>query len=180
MIDDDIILIQLYIYVPVARLAGPGVPPPMVWFTPWKAEATPSYIHTYIHRHRHTCVFAGIYNFSLFLRKCLSDVGGAFFGKAHFLIFRDFAEFMRFFFPGFLVLTWACSNRLSHEDPSTWLPQETIEIHRFSQPFSPYLPLVSEIWWPRAPRDWWDGFRCNWEARSFWSKFDRLLPASVC
>ena len=30
------------IYVPGARLAG--VPPPMVWFTPWKAEATPSYM----------------------------------------------------------------------------------------------------------------------------------------
>ena len=111
----------------------------------------------YSYSKEYTCVFAGIYNFSLFLRKCLSDVGGAFFGKAHFLIFRDFAEFM-LFFPGFLVLTWACSNRLSHEDPSTWLPQESIEIHRFSQPFSPYLLLVSEIWWPRAPRDWWMGF----------------------
>ena len=30
--------------------------PPMVWFTPWKAEATPSYVHTniprYIHSHK--------------------------------------------------------------------------------------------------------------------------------
>ena len=29
-----------------------GYRPPMVWFAPWKAEATPSYIHTYIHTRR--------------------------------------------------------------------------------------------------------------------------------
>ena len=31
----------IYIYVPVASFAGAGVPP-MVWVSPWKAQATPS------------------------------------------------------------------------------------------------------------------------------------------